>query len=278
MASPIDFYEDLLHVIEQIPRGKISTYIKIAKALGDPVAAKAVKKALERERFSEFRTRVVESAPHGSGYFDDFVSERPLEQLARYQIEQAELVIRGDDLHNSDRVAGFDVSYQGDVAASACVVMDSDLEVIDSASTVIPVSFPYIPGYLMFREAPAIEAIAEHVTGFDVLMVNGHGIAHPRGCGLASYVGLKLDQPTIGVARTLLVGEKREMGHSVIHDGEVIAAEISRPGHAPFYVSTGHRISLTSCIEIVRRMAWAGQLPEPLRLAHIEAGRLMREI
>ena len=250
----------------------------VAEALGDPVAVKAVKDALERERFAEFRAKIVESAPRSPDLFNDFVSERPLEQLARYQIEQAEQVILDDDFNSSDRIAGVDVSYQGDIAASACVVMDSTLKVIDSASTVIPVTFPYIPGYLMFREAPAIEAIAEHVSGFDVLMVNGHGIAHPRGCGLASYVGLKLDQPTIGVARTLLVGEKEDVGHSVKYDDEVVATEISRPGHSPFYVSTGHRISLTSCVEIVERMVEKGQLPEPLRLAHLEARRLMREL
>jgi deoxyribonuclease V len=278
MALTINFYEYLLDVLEQIPRGKVSTYIKIAEALGDPVAAKAVKEALERERFAEFRAKIVESAPRSPDLFNDFVSDRPLEQLASYQMEQAEHVIRDDDFYSSDRIAGVDVSYQGDVAASACVVMDSDLEVIDSASTVIPASFPYIPGYLMFMEAPAIEAIAEHVSGFDVLMVNGHGIAHPRGCGLASYVGLRLDQPTIGVARTLLVGETWEMGHSVKYDGEVVAAEISRPGHPPFYVSTGHRISLTSCVDIVGRMVGAGQFPEPLRLAYLEARRLMREL
>lgn len=278
MASPINIYEHLLHVLEQIPRGKVSTYIKIAEALGDPVAAKAVKQALERERFADFRTKIVESAQRNSDAFTDFVSDRPLELLASYQMEQAEQVIRDDDFNGSDRIAGVDVSYQGDVAASACVVMDNDLEVIDSASTVIPVSFPYIPGYLMFRETPAIEAIAEHVSGFDVLMVNGHGIAHPRGCGLASHVGLKLDQPTIGVARNLLVGEKGEMGHSVKYDDEIVATEINRPGHPPFYVSTGHRISLTSCVEIVERMAGKGQLPEPVRLAHLEARRLMREL
>jgi deoxyribonuclease V len=193
-------------------------------------------------------------------------------------MEQAEQVILDDDFNNSDRIAGVDVSYQGDIAASACVIMDSALKVIDSASTVIPAAFPYIPGYLMFREAPAIEAVAEHVSGFDVLMVNGHGIAHPRGCGLASYIGLRLDQPTIGVAGTLLVGVKEVMGHSVKYDDEVVATEISRPGHHPFYVSTGHRISLTSCVEIVERMAGRGQLPEPLRLAHLEARRLMREL
>lgn len=278
MAPTINFYEHLLQVLEQIPPDKISTHMAVAEALGDPVAAKAVKDALDRERFTEFKTKIVESAPRSSDVFNDFVSDRPLEQLARYQREQAELVIRDDDFNSSDRIAGVDVSYQGDVAASACVIMDSTLKVIDSASTVIPAPFPYIPGYLMFREAPAIEAVAEHVSAFDVLMVNGHGVAHPRGCGLASYVGLRLEQPTIGVARRLLVGETGERGPFIKYNEEVVAAEINRPGHTPFYVSSGHRISLTSCVEIVGRMAGAGQLPEPLRLAHLEARRLMREL
>ena len=278
MTPTINFYEHLLHVLEQIPRGKVSTYIEIAEALGDPLAANAVKDALDRERFTEFRTKIVDSAPRSSNAFTDFVSDRPLEQLARYQREQAEQVTLDDDFNSSDRISGVDVSYQGDIAASACVVMDSDLKVVDSASTVIPVSFPYIPGYLMFREAPAIEAVSEHVSGFDVLMVNGHGVAHPRGCGLASYVGLRLNQPTIGIAGRLLVGKPGERGPFVKHNEGVVAAEICRPGHPPFYASSGHRISLTSCVEIIGRMAGAGQFPEPLRLAHLEARRLMREL
>lgn len=278
MGSTVNFYEHLLQVLEQIPPGKASTPMAVAEALGDPVAANAVKEALERARFADYRAKIVEFIQPGEEIFSEFVSEKPLEQLARYQMEQAEKLVLDDDLDTSDRIAGVDVSYQGDVAASACVVMDSDLEVIDSASTVVPVSFPYIPGYLMFREAPAIEAVAEHVSGFDVVMVNGHGIAHPRGCGLASYVGLRLDVPTIGVARTLLVGASGKGEGSVKYNGVVVAAEINRPGHSPFYVSSGHRISLTSCVEIVERMGGVGQLPEPLRLAHLEAGRLMREL
>jgi deoxyribonuclease V len=278
MASPINFHEHLLRLLEQIPPGRSSTPMAIAEALGDPVAARAVNDAFEREHFTEFKTMIMESDPRSPGVFSDFISERPLEQLASFQMEQSEMVIPDDDFGSSDRIAGVDVSYQGDVAASACVVVDGDLEVIDAASTVIPVTFPYIPGYLMFREAPAIEAVTEHTSGFDVLMVNGHGIAHPRGCGLASYVGLRLNEPTIGVARTLLVGETEEGGHRVKYNGDEVAAEINRPGHPPFYVSSGHRISLTSCVEIVEGMAGAGHLPEPLRLAHLEASRLMREI
>jgi deoxyribonuclease V len=278
MASPVNFYEHLLRLLEQIPPSRSSTPRAIAEALGDSVAAKAVNDALERERFTEFKTKIVESTPRSLGIFRDFISERPLEQLARYQMEQSEHVIPDDDYDGSDRIAGVDVSYQGDVAASACVVLDGDLEVIDSASTVIPVTFPYIPGYLMFREAPAIEAVTEHVSGFDVLMINGHGIAHPRGCGLASYVGLRLNKPSMGVARTLLVGVLEEGGHRVKYNGAVVAAEINRPEHSTFYVSSGHRISLDSSVEIVEKMAGVGQLPEPLRMAHLEARRLMREL
>ena len=277
MAAGVDFYEHLLQLLEQIPSGRVSTYTAIAEALGDPVASRAVSEAMERERFSELRDKAVKSPPSSQEAFSDFVSERPLEQLAKYQVEQAGKVILEDGPENPDRVAGVDVSYQGDVAASACVVMDGDLKIIELASTVIPVAFPYIPGYLMFREAPAIEAVAEHVSGFDLLMVNGHGVAHPRGCGLASYVGLRLGVPTIGVARSLLVGRLRGEGE-VVHDGTVVAAEIRRAGHRPFYVSPGHLISLSSSVDFVRRMGGEGPFPEPLRLAHIEARRLMREL
>ena len=277
MAAGIDFYEHLLQLLEQIPSGRVSTYTAIAEALGDPVASRAVSEAMERERFSELRDKAVESPPSRQEAFSDFVSERPLEQLVKYQVEQAGKVILEDGPENPDRVAGVDVSYQGDVAASACVVMDGDLKIIELASTVTPVAFPYIPGYLMFREASAIEAVTEHVSGFDLLMVNGHGVAHPRGCGLASYVGLRLGVPTIGVARSLLVGRLRGEGE-VVHDGTVVAAEIRRAGHRPFYVSPGHLISLSSSVDFVRRMGVEGPFPEPLRLAHIEAQRLMREL
>ena len=276
MASPADFYGHLLLVLEQIPPGCISTHSAIADALGDPAAAKAVKEPLERERFARFKGRTAESPQRGAEVFSGFSSERPLEQLARYQREQAGKVILEDDYDDVNRIAGVDVSYRGDVAASACVVVGNDLEVIECASTVTPVAFPYIPGYLMFREGPAIEAVTEHVSGFDVVLVNGHGAAHPRGCGLASDVGLRLDVPALGVAKGLLVGELRIGGTEVMHEGKVVAAEISRPGHAPLYVSPGHRISLRSSVEIVEMTAGPGQLPEPLRLAHLEARRLMR--
>ena len=104
MTSPINFYEHLLRVLEQ--RARISTHIAVAEALGDPVAAKTVKDTLDRERFADFRAKIVESAPRSSDVFNDFVSERPLEQLARYQREQAERVILDDDFNRSEVIAG----------------------------------------------------------------------------------------------------------------------------------------------------------------------------
>ena len=127
----------------------------------------------------------------------------------------------------------------------------------------------------MFREAHAVEEAAGVVSGFDVLFVNGHGVAHPRGCGLASCVGLELDVPTIGVARRRLVGyvgEKLGGWAPLILDDEVAGAEIDAGG-SRVYVSVGHKISLETSIEMVQMMISNGRFPEPLRRAHLEAKR-----
>jgi len=109
--------------------------------------------------------------------------------------------------------------------------------------------------------------------------VNGHGVAHPRGCGLASCVGLELDMPTIGVAGRWLVGDfgaEKDGWTPIMLEEKVVSARISRQGRSPIFVSTGHRISLETSIEIVRKMTLEGRLPEPLRLAHQEARRRSR--
>jgi len=182
-------------------------------------------------------------------------------------------IVTDDDFTKADRFAGVDASYHNDEACAACVVLDGDLRVLESASTRVQVRFPYIPGYLMFREAQAIETAARLVSSFDVLFVNGHGVAHPRGCGLASCVGLELDVPTVGVAKRLLVGKVRKDQNgwsSIMYQGKVVGAEL-RYGGAPVYVSVGHRISLETSVELVKGLTIQGRLPEPLRRAHLEA-------
>ncbi len=171
-------------------------------------------------------------------------------------------------------IAGVDASYKGDTAYAACVVMNRDLEIVDSASTAVDVRFPYVPGYLSFREAPGLLSAVSKVSGFDVLMVNGHGIAHPRRCGLASSLGLEVDKPTIGIARRPLVGEVDKIKGvltPLIFDGLTVGAEVKRSEGAPIYVSVGHRIDLESAVRITQETWRRGRLPEPLRSAHHEA-------
>jgi len=273
MIPGFDFTQSLRELLEQVPVGMVTTPMHLAHALGDPVARRAV---IEVIREKALDVDKVTSEPTGS-VFSYFRSDQPLRRLTALQERRAEKAVMEDDFSEEGIVAGVDVTYRRDRAFAACVVMDGDMKVLEISSEVSTVRFPYIPGYLSFREGPAAEAVMKAIDGYDVLMVNGHGTAHPRRCGLATYLGIRLEKPTVGVAGGLLVGEA-ENGRSamsrVIHDGVEVGAEIAREGHAPIYVSPGHRVSMASSVEIVVRMLGDGRLPEPLRLAHIEANRI----
>ncbi len=273
MIKGIDLYDALRALVDQIPEGMVSTPHKLAVALGDPVATRSISDMMEREEFNDSRSKVTASPPEGFDVFVGFDSEKPLERLARIQQEMAKRVKQEDYFTEIDRFAGVDAAYRGDEADATCVVMDRELGVVDMVSASMRVRFPYIPGYLMFREAPVIKAAARRSSGFDVLFVNGHGVAHPRRCGLASCVGLDLDIPTIGVARRRLVGEvdeKRDDLSLLIHEDKVVGAEVEAGG-SKVYVSVGHKISLETCINIVQMLTAEGRFPEPLRRAHMEA-------
>jgi deoxyribonuclease V len=275
MVPRVDLYSALRALLEQIPLGMISTPRSLAEALGDPVAAKAVTRALEREEMKIFSERVVTDPGPGATVFTDFDSDEPLRRLAELQRELADRVVKEDCFIKANRFAGADAAYHGDESYAACVVMDEDLRLLGAASESAQVRFPYIPGYLMFREAHVIEEAARRAPGFDVLFVNGHGVAHPRGCGLASCIGLDLDVPTIGVARRLLVGdmgERRGGWAPLIHEDEVVGAEVEAGG-SRVYVSVGHKVSLETSVKIVQKLTAESRFPEPLRRAHIEANR-----
>jgi deoxyribonuclease V len=276
-APSVDLYQDLLGLLEQVPEGMVTTPHELAVALGDPVAVTAVAWALKREDFKKF-SKTVTILGSDAPVFSDFVSDGLLKRLAGLQREMAKRVIREDDFTEAMRLAGADAAYRGDEACATCVVMDGDLGLLETASASEPVRFPYIPGYLMFREAPVIEAAARLVSGFDLLFVNGHGVAHPRGCGLASCVGLTLDAPTIGVAERPLVGnvgERRGRWAPLTYDGEVVGAEVDGGG-SRVCVSVGHRISLETSVEMVLKTVSGGRFPEPLRRAHMEASTMVK--
>jgi len=269
----VDLYSALRGLLEQIPDGMVSTPHHLALALGDPSADKAMAQVFKRGDMKNFSEKIVQKPGPDASVFSGFVSDGPLKRLAELQRRMSKQVIREDRFDEAHRFAGVDAVYQDDDAFAACVVMDEGLRLLETASAFDHTRFPYIPGYLMFREAPIVEAATKLVSDFDVLFVNGHGVAHPRGCGLASCVGLDLGTPTIGVAKRRLVGDvgkKRDHWAPLTYNEEVVGAEVEA-GASRIYVSIGHKVSLETSIRIVRGMTAEGFLPEPLRRAHNEA-------
>jgi deoxyribonuclease V len=171
-------------------------------------------------------------------------------------------------------VAGADVSYKGDVARAVIVIM-RDLEPVEQVVVDESVPFPYIPGLLSFREIPPLLSAWKKIrTRPNVIIVDGHGIAHPRRFGIASHLGVVLGVPTVGCAKSRLCGEYEEPGprrgsrSSLTHRGETIGAALrTREGCSVVYVSIGHRIGLESAISVVLECAPRYRLPEPQRLA-----------
>ena len=160
----------------------------------------------------------------------------------------------------------------------------ASFELIETASAAMDVTFPYIPGLLSFREAPAcLAAVAKLESEPDVFLVDGQGIAHPRRLGLASHLGLFLDRPTIGCAKSRLIGTFDEPGaekgaHSPLYDGdEMIGAVVrTRADVKPLFVSVGHRCRLEDAIRVTLACTTRYRLPEPTRLAHQAVSRLKR--
>lgn len=146
----------------------------------------------------------------------------------RQQKEIAKKVVARDDHGDIKLVCGVDVSYRAGVAHCSAVVMDTDLNIVEQASTKSEIRHPYIPGLFMLREAGPILRTLKRLDRYDLVMVDGHGLLHPRRCGLACYIGVAKDKPAIGAAKSLLCGSVRndnyiELGGETL--GYTIAAE-----------------------------------------------------
>ena len=187
------------------------------------------------------------------------------------------LVVREGSLAEVRRVAGLDVGFRGGVARAAVVVVSyPELELQARAVAERPVEFPYVPGLLTFREGPAaLDALSRLAAEWDVLLCDGQGIAHPRRLGLASHLGVLLDRPSVGCAKSRLVGSYAEPGEAagswteLVDGGEVVGAAVrTRSGAKPVFVSVGHRVSLPEAIALVLGCTRGRRLPEPARLAH----------
>ncbi len=184
-----------------------------------------------------------------------------------------------------DYVAGVDVAYLEGTSVAAVAVLDaSTLSQVEVQVAHVKTCFPYVPTLLSFREIPpAYSAIKKLHSKPDVFLVDGQGFAHPYGLGFASHLGLILDKPTIGVAKSLLCGrveQSAEDGWAPLkYKGKVIGAEVvTKRGTKPVYVSVGHRVSLKRATEIVLECTGKYRLPEPIRRAHITAGEEKRKL
>jgi len=193
-------------------------------------------------------------------------------QLARRVIGKSTV-----DPANIQTVAGVDAHYRDQLATAAVVVVGiQNLEIVDWVTSSTRLNFPYIPGLLSFREGPAVlDALAKLSPQPDLLIFDGQGIAHPRRFGIASHIGLLLDKPSIGCAKTRLIGSFREPGrkkgsytHLKDHDETIGAVVRTRDGVKPVYVSIGHRVDLSDSIRIVLQCCRRYRLPEPIRRAH----------
>ena len=188
-------------------------------------------------------------------------------------------VVRKDRIGAVRRVAGVDVGFEQDgrVTRAAVAVLDfPDLALVEQVVVRAATAFPYVPGLLSFREAPAVLAAFEEIrVAPDLILYDGQGIAHPRRFGIASHVGLLLDCPSIGVAKSRLVGEHRmpatrRGAWTPLRDaGEVIGAVLrTRAGVKPLYVSIGHRVSLETAVRWTLACVTRYRLPETTRWAH----------
>jgi deoxyribonuclease V len=188
-------------------------------------------------------------------------------------------IIQVDEMGKITVVAGVDVGFESDgeiTRAGVALLEFPSLEVIETAIASQPTNFPYVPGLLSFREAPAIcEALTNLSCTPDLIICDGHGLAHPRRFGLACHIGLLSGTPTIGVAKSLLIGEHQPVGQKrgdwsyLLDDGGVIGLVLrTRTKVKPVYVSIGHKISLGTAAELILQCAPRYRIPEPIRQAH----------
>jgi len=201
-------------------------------------------------------------------------------ELKDIQRKTAKQVVTEDSFDEIKYIAGFDVAFIGDQAICGCAVLDAKtMEIKERKHLVIKAPMQYVPGFLAFREGPIIMQLYYDLEyDPDVIMVDGHGILHEDKAGLASFVGVELAKPVIGVAKTLLVGE--EKGEDIVLNGEVCGAKVVTKEHArPVYVSPGNMISLKTAVELVKKtMVPPHKLPEPLHVAHRIARKIAKEM
>ena len=303
-----DLNAALVALVRQVPEGKVTTYGDLAAALGDRGATRWVAEALTEPSAAlwEIAHRVFKATGEAGWFpsdalaklaregvtatagrvdpnarFRGFEGDQPLKRLKEEQERIAEQVRLTKLQVKPKTVAGVDVSYRSNgIGVGAYVLMeDGSDEPVWTTTVVVPVGFPYIPGYLSYRELPVHAELLRKVVDADrvapLLLVDGNGILHPRRTGIATQLGVLGDHPTIGVSKHLLCGTLVDDGTfgegtgRVVHRRETIAAALppSRRGTKPIFVSPGHRCTLDDAVAAATAWRRGLRLPEPIRLA-----------
>jgi deoxyribonuclease V len=219
-----------------------------------------------------------------------FPTPQNLQEATTLQRGLAARVELTGELTQVHTLAALDASYKrGEALVAAAVLWDckrQKVKEVGFASVDPDAVFPYVPGYLSFREAPAyLEALSNLSETPDLLLVDGQGVAHPRGLGIAAHLGVHLDLPSLGVAKSLLYGKPvealpEEAGSAVplVAKGTQIGwVYRSRSRVKPLYLSPGHRVGFAAGLDFIRALPGRTKLPEPLREAHLWAGRARKE-
>ena len=199
-------------------------------------------------------------------------NKTPYAEVIKLQKELAKKVITRDDFDsNVEFICGVDVSYRKKIAyCSAVIINKENFEIIEVVRSKSEIKNPYIPGLFILKEsAPILQTLRLITRPFQLLLVDGHGVLHPRRCGLACYIGIVTNIPTIGVAKSLLCGDV-QLDNFVTHKGEILgyALKFNENSKKVAYISVGYKISLLTSIELVKSITKINQyIPEPLRIA-----------
>ena len=309
-----DLYGLVFEATRQIPSGMVSTYGDIALALGDLRASRVVGMIIaanerpivipcHRVVYSDGKVgwyggkgkgthrkvdllasegvKVVDGRvmDFNQVRFTDFNVRPVLAEMMEEQMALRGMVVDEDDLPPLERVVGIDVSYHEKKAFAASASFDLESgDLVGQEVVMRDVHFPYIPGYLSYRELPAFEDLNLHDEGA-LFLVDGQGSLHPRRFGIACHVGIFFNVPTVGVAKSLLCGSIEDDGSPSVPirmGGEIAGLMLRGSGSKGVYVSVGHRVSLKTCETICRRFM-KHTIPEPLRKAHVLASEAKRE-
>jgi deoxyribonuclease V len=305
----MDLYRAITELLNQIPRGMVTTFTQIAEALGDRTVVKAIRRVIRDEISWEkapcYRVIKDQGFIGEEGFeksvrllkseglridnsevkefervmFREFRSTKPLQKLRAKQKQIAGKLKLVDSFSKVKTIGGVDVAYKNKKGYGAIAIFDyRTKELIEVKKAKASIKFPYLPTYLTYREFPLIKRLFSMLNKLPtILLIDGNGILHPYCAGLATHVGVALNLPTIGVAKSLLCGEIERIPYqigeysAIRRDGNVIGYVLKTSKGKPIFISPGNNISIGTALKVVKNLSWGTRLPIPLRAAHQHA-------